>query len=72
MIGTSTRPVPKPIKMDATNNKGEEGRKKNPTPTPIIRVPPTAHELLSSFLVVIVFDLRKLAFQFKLYCKDMP
>jgi len=54
IIGASTRPIPNPISMEATNNKGEDGRKKNPTPTPIMIVPPIAHELLSSFLVVII------------------
>ena len=54
IIGASTRPTPNPIRTDATNNKGDDGRKKNPTPTPIMTVPPIAHELLSSFLVVII------------------
>jgi len=53
-IGANTRPTPNPIRIEATNNKGDDGRKKNPTPTPIMIVPPMAHELLSSFLVVII------------------
>jgi hypothetical protein len=39
--------------MDPTKYKGDVGRKKNPTPKPIITPPPIAQVLLSFFPFVI-------------------
>ena len=50
MKGVITRPKPIPIKMDATNNRGDASRKIKPTPTPKIVEPPITHELLSFFI----------------------
>jgi len=47
-----TRPAPIPMRIDATNRRGDVLRNINPTPIPISVVPPMTHELLSSFLFV--------------------
>ena len=44
-------PRPNPAIMDPTKYRGDIGRKKNPTPKPMITPPPIAQVLLSSFLV---------------------
>lgn len=49
--------MPIPIIMDAAVINGAVWTKMSPTPTPIRVMPPIAHELLSSFLVVIIFHL---------------
>ena len=46
-----TIPIPNPNINDPTKYRGESGRKKNPTPTPMITPPPIAQVLLSSFLL---------------------
>ncbi len=48
--GAITRPAPIPIKIDATNNRADVLSNIKPTPTPMIVVPPTTHELLSFFI----------------------
>ena len=53
--------MPLPIIMDATVINGAVWTKMSPTPTPTRVMPPMAHELLSSFLVVIIFHLNIVA-----------
>ena len=43
-------PIPNPNIIKPTKYRGESGRKKNPTPIPMITPPPIAQVLLSSFL----------------------
>jgi hypothetical protein len=43
--------MPNPKIIDPTKYRGAAGRKKNPTPVPIITPPPIAQVLLSSFLL---------------------
>jgi hypothetical protein len=47
----TTMPRPNPAIMEPTKYRGDIGRKKNPTPKPMITPPPIAQVLLSSFLV---------------------
>ena len=54
-------PIPIPIIMDAAVINGAVWTKMSPTPTPTKVMPPMAHELLSSFLVVIIFHLNIMA-----------
>ena len=51
-----TMPMPNPNIRDPTKYSGELGRKKNPTPNPVITPPPIAQVLRSSFLVDIGKD----------------
>ena len=53
IIALITIPRPSPNSMDPTKYKGDVGRKKNPTPKPIITPPPIAQVLLSFFPFVI-------------------
>ena len=57
MRAAINNPKPTPISIQATNTKGEVCKKINPTPIPTIVIPPMAHELLSTFLSVIVKNL---------------
>jgi len=50
MMDVMTSPKPIPIIILATNMIGEVCTKINPTPTPIMVIPPMAQVLLSSFL----------------------
>jgi hypothetical protein len=45
----TTRPMPNPDIREPTKYSGDRGKKKNPTPIPIITPPPIAQVLLSSF-----------------------
>jgi len=47
MMAVATSPKPNPARSDPTNDSGEAGKKKNPTPRPANRPPPMAHVLLS-------------------------
>jgi hypothetical protein len=49
-MALTTMPMPNPVIMDPTKYRGDVGRKKNPTPKPMIAPPPIAQVLLSSFL----------------------
>ncbi len=51
-----TRPTPIPIRIDATNIRADVLRNMNPTPRPMSVVPPIIHELLSSFLFILIFS----------------
>ena len=57
IIGAITKPAPIPISIEATNNIGDVCIKIKPTPIPIKVVPPIAQELLSSFLVSMIYYL---------------
>ena len=54
-MGAITKPRPIPIQIQATNMRGDVLRKINPIPRPISVVPPMAQELLSVFLLVIIY-----------------
>lgn len=58
MIAAINNPRPMPISIQATKNKGEVCKKINPTPIPTMVMPPMAHELLSTFLSVILYLLK--------------
>ena len=58
IIEVMISPKPNPAKIDPTNPMaGEELRKKNPIPIPIMMPPPMAHVLLSSFFCVMTLIL---------------